>query len=290
MANNALQVTQLEANIGAQIDGIDLRKPISPSQVTEIHEALMRHHVVFFRDQELSDEQHLAFASCFGKIAVGGPFELREIAYAEDSQESPPCIDEWHTDSSCLPEPPAIAFLCSIVSPKAGGDTVWVNLEAAYEALSAPMQKIVDGLQVRHFASPNFLKAAVYPDGGLMPLDKIQGLSVEHPLVRTHPVTGRRSLFLSHRFVDAIVGLHPDESELLLNHLNRHLDNLNFQMRWRWRAHDLAMWDEPSTNHRALSDHYPQYRKMRRCTVEGGRPFFDATERQPEVSLVGASS
>ena len=194
----------------------------------------------------------------------------------EDTADSPPDADGWHTDITWVAEPPAYAFLNAKVIPDRGGDTMWASLFAAYDALSPVMQELCCQLTVRHHSGADF-QERVSRNAGEEMAEKIMAAfpPVEHPLVRTHPVTGRRALFVSGRFMDQIVGMHRAESDALLGYLQRHVEDPNFCVRWRWTEGDLAVWDEASTNHRALSDHYPAHRVMRRCTVDGGRPFFD---------------
>jgi taurine dioxygenase len=137
------------------------------------------------------------------------------------------------------------------------------------------MQELCCRLTVRHHSGDDF-RERVGRTAGAEVADRIAAEfpPVVHPLVRSHPVTGRRALFVSGRFMDQIVGMHRDESDLLLDYLNRHIENPNFCVRWRWTEGDVAVWDEASTNHRALSDHFPAHRVMRRCTVDGTRPYF----------------
>jgi taurine dioxygenase len=237
--------------------------------------------VLFFRDQDLDDEQQRAFASRFGTLSVFPVAKLmgstNDMGYIEDTADSPPDADGWHTDITWIAEPPKIAVLNARVIPEYGGDTLWVSLFAAYDALSPPMQTICNGLTVRHTTGADFLEKVSRGHEEIAEAIQREFPPVEHPLVRTHPVSGRRALFVAGGFMDQIVGMHRDESDALLGYLQRHIENPNFQVRWHWRAYDVAMWDEASTNHRALSDHYPQRRVMRRCTVDGDRPFFRAS-------------
>jgi taurine dioxygenase len=173
-------------------------------------------------------------------------------------------------------EPPRIAILNARVIPEYGGDTLWASMFAAYDALSPTMQELCCGLRVRHHTDDLFLEKVSRGREEIVEVIRREFPPVEHPLVRTHPASGRRALFLGGAFMDQIVGMHRDESDALLGFLCRHAENPNFQVRWHWHEHDLAMWDEASTNHRALSDHYPQHRMMRRCTIDGDRPFFVA--------------
>ena len=245
-----------------------------------LRDALHEHSVLFFHDQDLSEDQQLAFASTFGTV---GQYPLTRMfgrtaltSTIEDTADSPPDADGWHTDVTWVAEPPAYALLNAQVIPERGGDTMWASLFAAYDALSPVMQQLccrLDSASPRRRRLPGTGDAS--PRATRWPIASWPTFPpVEHPLVRTHPVTGRRALFVAGGFMDQIVGMHRDESDLLLDFLDRHVENPNFCVRWRWTAGDLAVWDEASTNHRALSDHYPAHRVMRRCTVEGSRPYF----------------
>jgi taurine dioxygenase len=274
-----LTVTPVTGAIGAVIDGVDLTAPLDDVTAHAVRDALHAHSVIFFRDQDLDEERQIAFASNFGPV---GQYPLTKMlggtsltSIIEDTADSPPDADGWHTDVSWVAEPPAYAVLNAKEIPATGGDTMWSSLFAAYDGLSPVMQGLCDQLTVRHHAGADFHER-IERTVGREVADRVdrEFPPVEHPLVRSHPVTGRRALFVSGRFMDQIVGMHRDESDALLGYLNRHIENPNFCVRWRWQPDDLAMWDEASTNHRALSDHYPQHRVMRRCTVEGTRPFF----------------
>lgn len=275
----SLSVRKLTGKIGAQIDGVDLKRPLDDETFAALHAAVIEHQVVFLRDQHLTDEQHEAVAACFGAPSIypaerimGGTNALHRIA---DSVDSPPKADHWHTDISWLPEPPSHAFLSAIRIPAHGGDTLWASLFAIYDALSEPMREMCSKLTAMHAPHPDQLEA-FRRSGRFGPdiAEKVAAIfqPVEHPLVRTHPVSGRQALYLS-GFMTRINGVTRSESDTLIRHLNAMMDDANFQVRWTWREGDFVIWDEASTNHRALSDHYPQEREMRRCTIDGERPF-----------------
>jgi taurine dioxygenase len=282
-----MEVRRLAAALGAEVEGVDLRPPVAGDVLEAVHRALMEHQVLFFRGQDLSDDEHLELASQFGDVSVypvarlAGATEPR-VSYIRDSPDSPPDADGWHTDVTWIAEPPAAAFLSARLVPPVGGDTIWASLYAAYEALSPPLRGICEGLTVRHWYGDRF-EAAVARS---VPQAIIDGLRagyppVEHPLVMTHPVSGRPALLLAGDFMQGIAGMLPEESVMFLGFLQRLLDDPNIQVRWHWHAGDLAIWDERCTNHRALSDHYPQERAMRRCTVDGPLLRF---EQDPVLS------
>lgn len=193
----------------------------------------------------------------------------------------------WHTDVTWLPQPPALAFLSVIELPAYGGDTMWASTTAAYEALSPTLRSMLDGLQTVHSCHQSFVEIAERKSGieGLAGQLRKAYPAVQHPLVRTHPRSGRRSLYMTDRGVmHRIAGLPKSESDAILDFLDRHVAEPRFHIRWRWRPGQLAIWDERTTMHRGVSDHYPQRRVIRRCTVDGEAPFFDPA-RKPEVGF-----
>jgi len=273
--------TPVTPNIGAVIDGIDLTDS-SPDNIAAIYQLLLEHGVLFFRNSMLEPEQHKALAKGFGKPSIFPLFELLVKPGSEpefltdivDAHDDPPKADIWHTDVTWVAKPPKLAILQAVDVPASGGDTLWADLHAAYETLSPPMQDFFDGLVVTHRVSEVILDAARRGGEKLasMLLEKFP--PVQHPLVRTHPETGRKTLFVADEFMIAIDGMHEDESQMWLDWLRDYINNPNFHVRWSWNQGDLAIWDERRTNHRALSNHYPSYRHMRRCTVAGDKPYF----------------
>jgi taurine dioxygenase len=281
VSKRVLSVAPVTGAIGAVVDGVDLHDPLDDETAQALRDAINEHSVLFFHGQDLSEDEQLAFASTFGPV---GQYPLAKMlggtamsSIIEDTADSPPDADGWHTDVTWVSEPPAYAVLNAKVIPDHGGDTMWASLFAAYDALSPVMQDLCCQLTVRHHSGDDFHERVSRNMGEEM-AERIMAAfpPVEHPLVRTHPLSGRRALFLSGRFMDQIVGMHREESDALLAYLQTVVENPNFCVRWHWTEGDVAVWDEASTNHRALSDHYPAHRVMRRCTVDGTRPYFEA--------------
>ncbi|HEY2302429.1 MAG TPA: TauD/TfdA family dioxygenase [Acidimicrobiales bacterium] len=274
-----VEIDRIGGSLGAVVTGVDLRRPLTEAVYAQIFAALMDHQVLFFRDQDLDDTDQLNLAAEFGEIStypitalLGTVEKTRRLSYIEDTEQSPPDADGWHTDVTWIEDPPAAALLSARVIPSYGGDTVWASLYRAYELLSPVMQRVCDGLSVRHWYGPAFEQAVVRAFGEeIRPKLAAAFPPVVHPLVRVHPISGRKALFVAGGFMDEIVDLHPEESAVLLDFLKARVDNPNVQCRWHWRPNDLALWDERCTNHRALSDHYPQHRVMRRCTMDTTR-------------------
>jgi taurine dioxygenase len=260
-----ISVRELAPALGAEVSGIDLRSALSDQQVHEIRTALVRHLVLFFPGQPLTDQQQVDLSSHFGEVqeALRGGF----FSFMEDTATDPPQSDMWHTDVSNRPEPPIYGFINALDMPSSGGDTCWVSLYALFEALSAPMQSFVGSLKVRHGAN-RYLAGVLERVKGHEAAERARKEAFfDHPLVKIHPISKRKALYLCPRMTEFIVGLDADESESLLQLFNRMLDNPNFQIRWHWTAGDVAIWDQRCTNHRALSDHFPQYRRIRRTGV-----------------------
>jgi len=280
-----IEVEPLTPRIGAVIHGLDLREPLTPQQRRDVAAALARHLVLFWRDQDLTDDQHLAFAATFGAVnhsayaRLGAVGDEAALEWIEDGPASPPKADLWHTDLAFLPEPPDVAVLNLVVAPPLGGDTLWVDLYGAYEALSPPMQEAIAGLELelRPATGTTMTRGAHRQWVAYRPDPSRPGW--RQPLTRVHPITGRRALFLCGEFVVGVAGMSAAESEMLLGLLRSQLDDPNLQCRWRWREHDLVVWDERCTNHRATSDHFPLRRVVRRCTAGAAAPTGPATGR-----------
>jgi taurine dioxygenase len=261
-----IDVEPVTASIGAVVTGADLGGDLDDALVAELRGALLTHHVLFFRDQPLDDDQHLALAGRFGEVNRS-PYADGFLEVLEDGPNSRPSADLWHTDMAFLERPPDIAVLSMRHAPPAGGDTLWANLFAVHDRLSPQLQEVVATMRqdVRRARPVPWLAGG--EQGGVVYRPDPDAPGRTHPLVRTHPETGRKALFLCGQFVSGIVGLHPDESDAVLALLRGGLHDPNVQCRWRWRTDDVAIWDERCTNHRALSDHWPQRRVVRRCTV-----------------------
>lgn len=275
----SIKVEPTSAVLGAVVSGVDVTNP-TEAEISSIYQALLEYGVLFFRGQELTDDQQADFARCFGEISG---YPLREVmgtgpspatSVIKDDADSPPKADGWHTDITWLEEPPKMAFLQPLVLPENGGDTMWGCLYKAYEALSPAMADFFQKLSVSHSIGDVILKAA-----GDMGEDILKKFTeafppVNHPLIRTHPDTKRQALFYAGDFMKCINELEEEESKNLLSFLDGYVTNPNFHIRWSWKSGDLAVWDERRTIHRALGYHYPSHREVRRCTIEGDKPFF----------------
>ena len=267
-----ITVDKLTPIIGAEIGGVDLSAP-SNRQLDEIHRALAENQVIFFRDQELTPEQHLDFGRHFGPLhlhpaaphAPGHP----ELMIIHADKDSPRANGEnWHTDVSCDELPPLGSILYIKTCPPRGGDTLFASMYAAYEALSERMQTYLEGLSALHDGEPVY--RGLYANYGVA--DKPSYPHAEHPVVRTHPVTGRKALYVNRGFTRRILGIPRDESEGVLRYLYEHMENPLFQCRFRWRANSVAFWDNRCVQHHAMWDYWPHTRSGFRVTVRGERP------------------
>jgi taurine dioxygenase len=270
----APSICRLTASIGAELLGIDLRDDLDHTIVGLLHNAVAEHHVVVMRDQFLDADQHAAVASAFGpilsspvQIARGASPTSPSVSTIEDTAARPPAGFPWHTDVSWTRRPPALGFLSAVVVPEFGGDTMWASTAAVFDALPPGLQDRCERSRVLHAPDATLL-ASVERHHGAEVAERLRRghPGVEHPLVHVHPITGRKGLYLSPLYARRIVGPAGADGRLLA-HLHTMLDEPHVQMRWRWRPGDFVIWDETSTCHRALTDHHPQRRVMRRCVT-----------------------
>ncbi len=275
MSYETIEVKPLNPRLGAVVGGVDLRQSLGNQQFDELHRAWMEHSVLFFRDQELSIEQHKAFGKKFGPLHIhpgspppGGHPEIIVIHADENSTKI--SGQKWHSDVSCDEEPPLGSILYLHTVPETGGDTVFASMYAAYDALSERMQAFLGELTATHDGEPEY--RGRYADRGVDDAGKVYPKAV-HPVIRTHPVTGRKSIYVNRIFTTHINELTLPESRALLDYLFEHCERPDFQCRFQWEQHSVAMWDNRCVQHLALWDYYPQVRSGYRVTVRGDRPF-----------------
>ncbi|MCF2532401.1 taurine dioxygenase [Yinghuangia soli] len=259
--------------IGAEIDGVDLSRPLGSELHAELHRALLEWKVLFFRDQHLTAPQHRDLARLWGTPEVH-PFlpkadGVPEVVRLARGADSPAVENVWHSDASFETTPPMGSILRAVHVPSVGGDTLWADMGAAYDGLSAEMRRRLDGLTAVHDFTRSF-GAGLSPDD----LARMQQRypAVAHPVVRTHPETGRRLLYVNRIFTDRIEGLRDEESRDLLEFLYDQARHPEYQCRLRWRAGTVAFWDNRATQHYASADYYPHKRVMERVTIVGDRP------------------
>jgi taurine dioxygenase len=272
-----ISVQPVAGTLGAEIHNVNLRN-LNDAEFAEIRAALLEHQVIFFRDQELTRDQHKAFGRRFGALHVH-PFlqPLKEEGHPEflilESDAKHPFVAEaWHSDVTFQETPPLGSVLRCVAVPEFGGDTMWASMYAAYDALSDTMQRLLGDLVAIHDTSRTFSRESYRIDhiGGKR---AEQVVSAEHPVIRTHPETGRKALFVNSTFTHSIKGMKSAESTALLDFLYRHIESPDFSCRFRWRTNSMAMWDNRCTQHRVLADNLAAYRRMERITIMGDKPF-----------------
>lgn len=266
-------VTQMGATIGGVIEGVDLTGPLSDTVVAELSRCLVDFKVVFFRDQPLTAEQHVAFARRFGDLEVH-PFIRSntgwpELVRFEKEAKIGGFENGWHSDVSWREIPSMTAILHGIEVPAIGGDTAFCDMAAAYDGLSESVRERIDGMTAIHDFSRTF--GHMLDEAGRVEMRQ-KYPPVEHPVVRTHPVSGRRLLYVNRAFTREIVGLSEQESTELIDFLSAQADTPEYQCRFHWENHSVAMWDNRAVQHLALSDYWPQRRVMERASVIGQRP------------------
>ncbi len=270
-------VSPLGASLGARIDDVDVRA-LDDDGIAALRAAVHDHLVVFLPGQELSDDDQLSFARRLGERLsvhpIAAVFDRTEatIEVIEDTAEKPPSAEGWHTDVTFSPNPPAFGVLRAEIIPPGGGDTMWSNQYVAYEQLSAPVRTLIDALDAQHDAR-YFLDGFRAKMGNDLTEHARRVLpEAVHPMVITHPATGRRALYVNRGFTQTVCGLGAIEGRHLLDLLFEHSEQPRFTVRWQWTPGDLAIWDERATQHFAIGDHFPAHRRMRRCTVEVDAP------------------
>ncbi len=267
------EVSPVGATIGAEVTGVDLTAPLDDELVAELRRALCDHKVLFFRDQPVTPAQHVAFARRFGTLEqhpfIPGHDEHPELVRFAKSADVGGYENGWHSDVSWRATPSMGAVLHATSVPATGGDTLFADMYAAYEGLDPDLQARLDGRVAVH----DFMQAF----GHQVPASELDAVrarypQVEHPVVRTHPETGRKLLYVNHFFVSHVVGLDPEESAALLDLLCATAAQVEYQCRFRWTPDAVAFWDNRAVQHYAASDYWPDLRVMERASIVGDRP------------------
>ena len=270
-----ITVEPVTPRIGAMISGVNLSGDLGNQQFQEIHDALMRHEVIFFRDQHMTLDQHKAFGALFGQLDVHpgspGPEGHPEILVIHaDENSNHVAGDSWHSDVSCIAEPPMGSILHLNTIPEGGGgDTLFASAGAAYDALSDTLKAFLEPLTAIHAGEQVY--RGRYKHQGIDDSGKTYPES-EHPVVRTHPVSGRKSLYVNETFTTRIPQLAQKESDAILKLLCDHIKLPQFQVRFKWQKNSVAFWDNRSVQHHAMWDYFPEVRSGYRVTVKGDKP------------------
>jgi len=275
--STGLLVEPLTPTIGAEVRGVDLREPLDDATVAAIRRALLDHLVLFFRDQPITVDDHMRFATYFGKVdmppflSAGAP--RPEVTVLDQTEPKGQGADSWHADYTHRPEPPMGSILRAVQLPSTGGDTCFSSMYAAYDDLSPAMQQFVDGLEANNTLELMAERAKVRtPEAKLGDASEGGYPSFVHPVVRVHPETGRKLLNVNANWTNRIVGLTEAESNAILQLLLQHVRSPDYQCRFRWTPDAIAFWDNRAVQHFAVAD-YGERRVMQRITIKGDRPY-----------------
>lgn len=286
MGYQTITVEKTTGSLGAEISGVDLSKPLGNSAAAEIRQALVDHLVIFFRDQRITPEQQLEFSRLFGPVyqvpyvrPMEGYPDIIAVLKEADEKKISTFGNAWHSDFSFLDEPPMASILYGIEIPSHGGDTLWINMYEAYEALSPGMKRMLKGLRAMHNGRP-------YGMGGVpKDLRTSRSIGIErnnpeadreiaHPVVRLHPESGRKALFLNSIYTGRFEDMSEAESRPLLDYLHQHCLRPEFSCRFRWQPGSLAVWDNRCTLHYAVNDYDGSRRLLHRTQVRGEKPVL----------------
>ena len=282
MTYESIAVQPISGALGAEVSGVDLAQDLPDVAIGEIRRALLDHQVIFFHEQNLTPEQHLAFGRRFGELqvhdfveAMTGYPEILEVR--KEPEETRNFGGGWHTDVSYLERPSLGSVLYALEVPDFGGDTMFASQTLAYEALSPGMQRLLDGMIAVHSArrpyGPSSARAQAYgPSSMQFKFGEAAHAEIEHPVVRTHVETGRKALYVNRTFTLRFKDMTAEESAPLLEYLWQHAVRPEFTCRFRWRSGSIAFWDNRCVQHNAINDYDGQRRVMHRVTIEGERP------------------
>tara|TARA_B100000959_G_scaffold162287_1_gene169959 strand:- start:371 stop:1216 length:846 start_codon:yes stop_codon:yes gene_type:complete len=272
---SAIQINKLTPNIGAEIVGKKIFDDLTTTVCDKIYETLIENKVIFFRNQELTNDQHIKFAKSFGEIEPPHPVyphvdQYPEIVLLENDENRPPDTDVWHTDVTFKPNPPFASILYSKIIPSSGGDTLWSCLSSIYDALPNDIRKYLETLKAVHdmgdFRNTYTNNEPIGAAHKLNEGHKKFGSSI-HPIVKKHPVTNNNYIYINPGFTNHIVGLNATDSSNLLNYLFNFMNKPEFQIRFKWTNNTVAMWDNRCTMHYAIGDYMPYKRTMHRVTI-----------------------
>jgi len=283
----AFSIEQVGVFCGAEVTGIDLSHPLDAPTVAALAAAHAEHGVLVFPDQDLTSEQLMAFGRRFGELTVH-PFSTNDAATPElivfDNKEGnpPPPTDVWHSDEMFRECPPMGTILCGKIIPSPGGDTSFASMTALHDGLSDRMQRHLSGLEAVHDFTP-FKALFDDTEAGRDRLRRYEKLypPMTHPVVRVHPVTGRKAIYVSRAFTLRIKGMDEDEGRTLLDFLYRRTLRHEYHYRHRWQPNMVVFWDNRSVQHSALHDYYPRRRMLERVTIRGTRPVGDSPAADP---------
>jgi len=285
MKNTSIEIAPIAGALGAEVHGVDLAEALDDAGFEQVQRAFLEHGVLFFRQQHLTPGQHKCFASRFGTLnihpyvaSLPGHPEVLELV--KESDETGYNIGgNWHSDTTFLETPALGSVLYAHEVPPYGGDTVFASMYLAYESLSSGMQRMLGGLRAIHSSEGSYGKGGNF-DRNRGKGQKAMSISIggaemseaSHPVVRVHPQTGRKLLFVNPHFTQRLEDMTVDESRPLLEFLYAHQQRPEFSCRFRWQKHSVAFWDNRCTQHLAVNDYHGFRRRMHRVTIDGDRP------------------
>ncbi len=273
-----LKIKPLSGALGAEIGGIDLSDELSAENFMRIRKLLNEYEVIFFREQNIMPERQRALALSFGPLQTHPAYDTvpgyPEITILESSADKPTKIEVWHADMTFREHPPMATILKSVIVPPKGGDTLWASMTSAYNGLSYHMQSFLDGLTAVHEFSSGF-RESLAEEGGRERLAAAVAANppVRHPVIRTHPETGKKLIFVNSLFTTHIEGMRQKESDALLAFLYEHITTPEYSCRFQWEPHSIAIWDNRSTQHKPINDYFPAHRRLQRITIDGDKPY-----------------
>lgn len=271
-ATTLLAIRPVTPAVGAIIEGVDMRRPLAQADAAALRKAWLDYGVLFFRDQDITLDQFWAFMENFGRPqkeeVTGTDRDKPSDVQTADMAPVRHATAVWHADTTSMARPPIATALRAVKVPPVGGDTCWSSMHAAYAALSEPMRDMLTGLTAVHSVQPTYDRMKGYAKAFETKYSERHAAEQVHPVVLTHPESGRKALYVSESFTTRIVELSLAESAAVLNLLFRHVESPNFTMRWRWAPNDVALWDNRSVQHYAVPD-YDSTRTMQRIILAG---------------------
>jgi taurine dioxygenase len=274
-----IQLKPYAGSIGAIVSGIDLCSPLSEANASALEKALLDYEVLFFREQPMSPQNHAELAERFGQPQFHEAYDhvagYPQLTILENDEARPSKIEMWHTDMTFRACPPLGSILHGVIIPERGGDTLFASMSAAYEGLSDKMQSLLSGLTAVHDFSYGFKESLAEPGGAERLADMVAANPpVEHPVIRTHPVSGKKSVYVNSLFTVRIKDMSDRESRALLEFLFEHAVTPEYTCRFQWEPNSVAFWDNRITQHKPVNDYWPAHRKMQRITIDDGeRPY-----------------
>lgn len=272
------EIIPLAGALGAEIHGADLSAELRADTLAEIRRLLLEHEVIFFRDQDISPARQKALAESLGPLQTHPAYDtvegFPEITILESTAAKPSKIEAWHSDMTFRAHPPMATVLRALIVPSRGGDTLWSSMTAAYAGLSQSMREFLDDLTAVHSFSHGFKESLAEPGGRERLADAVAANPpVRHPVIRTHPETGKKVLFVNSLFTTHIENLSSAESDAVLRLLFEHITTAEYTCRFHWQPHSIAIWDNRSTQHKPVNDYFPEHRRLQRITIDGDRPY-----------------